>query len=191
MIIDRYSEAVRAADRIPGWYHPDQLRYLELLATTTVGPKEKIVEVGTWFGRSAYVLAYVAALKEGELICVDTWRGLPQSPLDNRYEAALTTNVLHAARNNLAVFGATVRFEVGESSIVLPSIPTNYAALIHIDGDHSLPVVEEDVLSGWRIARKGGVICGDDYNEPDVQTAVRALGIVPEVKGKLWWVVKV
>lgn len=185
------SEAVRGADRLFGWYTKDQLRALELLAQSTLRPNDKIVEVGTWLGRSAYVLAYAAAMVDGELICVDTWKGLPQDPNDPRYKLSLHADVLAEARRNLSLFGKTVRFEIGESCIVLPSIPSGYAAVVHLDGDHSLPTVGEDVENGWRILREGGLLCGDDYDEPDVQDAVALIGIKPDVyKDKLWWIVK-
>jgi predicted O-methyltransferase YrrM len=185
------SEAVKGAENIAGWYTIDRLRALELLARSSVGYKGKVIEVGTWLGRSAYVLAYAASLNDGELICVDTWRGLPQDPTDPRYEIARHTNLLAEARRNLSLFGDKVRFEVGESSIVLPSFPSGYADLVHLDGDHSHPVIDEDVESGWRILRPGGVLCGDDYDETDVWQAVASLGITPDVyKEKLWWVVK-
>lgn len=184
-------EAVQGASTIPGWYPEDQLKVLYLLALSSLEQGDTAVEVGTWLGRSAYALAYAATMVDGTLVCVDTWLGIPEDPENINYAIAKKTDPLAEARRNLAFFGDHVQFEVGDSKVVLPFFPSESTGLVHIDGDHLMPTVGLDIKEGWRLLRPGGILCGDDYDEVDVQKGVAQLGIKPEVfKDRLWWVVK-
>jgi len=56
---------------VPGWSPVDQLFTLSLLAQVTAGLPGDIVEVGSWLGRSAVVLAAAARDTGGRVYCID------------------------------------------------------------------------------------------------------------------------
>ena len=121
---------------------------------------EPALEIGLWHGRTASVLS-LAGL---DLTCID---------IDLKPEA----------------MDLNIKVIQGDSKEVVHQWPNEYFSLIHVDGDHTAPTVNADVFNAWRLVRPGGVICGDDINEPDVSTAVLGIGLLPEVtvyRGRLW-----
>lgn len=176
-------EIVATALTIPGWYQKDRLDFLYALAwQARREAKAVFLEVGTWYGRSAYVLGAVA----NKLFCVDTWVGLPQDPTDKRYA---DVGVFEKAQEYLAPW--PVMFVPGNSKDILPPMADESFGLVHLDGDHTSPQVDQDVREGWRLTVPNGFLCGDDFDEYDVERAVRALGQPYEVYlGKLWWIRK-
>lgn len=183
MTIGMMSDLLTKAESVPGWYPSEGLKELLWLVEPYSGKVG--LEVGTWYGRSATILAGCLA----KLTCVDTWVGLPQAPDDPRYK--YKGDVLEAARKNLA--GYNVEFVTGNSNQVLFTFPHQSFDVIHIDGDHSNPTVTNDVLQAWRLLRKGGLLCGDDYDEPDVREAVHRLRLrlLSVVNGRLWYTYRV
>lgn len=97
-----------------------------------------ILEVGSLFGESAKVLAH-----GGRVVCVDLFeQGLER----------FTANTI----------GCHVTPFQGDSRLLLPLLPDHAYDLIFIDGDHTWPVVDNDLKQAKRLIRPGGVICGDD-----------------------------
>ena len=185
VVIDR-------ALKIPGWYPRENLERLWAIAhwAKRVQP-EKLwaLEVGTWYGRSAYVLGHVADV----LYCIDTWKGLPQAPDDPRYKESLTTDMLWAVKQHLADIPAVLYLCQGTSTEELRNLPADTFGLVHVDGDHSSPVIDLDVKEAHRVTIPQGYICGDDYNEPDVKQAVETwLGRsrINVYMERLWWMQK-
>ncbi|MGE3176112.1 MAG: class I SAM-dependent methyltransferase [Vicinamibacterales bacterium] len=58
-------------DEVPGWSPADQLFALSLLAQATSQLDGDLIEVGSWFGRSAIVLAAAARDTHGLVHCID------------------------------------------------------------------------------------------------------------------------
>lgn len=191
-------EIVDHASQIEGWYPIEQLEVLYELAfqSAELAKHPYFLEIGTWYGRSAYVLASIAKDFKGTLLCVDTWKGLVHDPTDPRYKVAETTNVLAAAKMNLAELADHVQFLPGDSRKVLRGFIAPVFDLIHVDGDHTSPVVDQDVGNAWRLIKPGGVVCGDDFNEAAVSFAVaRQIPLaetIHKVKingpNRFWWV---
>ncbi len=65
------SEIEALVDGVPGWSPVDELFTLSLLARATVGLPGDLVEVGSWLGRSAIVLAAAARDTGGRVHCID------------------------------------------------------------------------------------------------------------------------
>jgi len=177
-----YQAHIDAALAIPGWYSEARLRMLYSLADSS--NEIAILEIGTWYGRSARVLA-----PHSRLTCIDTWEGIPGKK-DSRYK---DSGVLEEAKKNLA--GFDVEFRQGDSITEANYFPNESFDLVHIDGDHTAPTVNLDVYNGWRLLRRGGILCGDDFDEGDVFQAV--IGILPAgsllnvFDRKLWWTRKI
>jgi hypothetical protein len=65
------SEIEQLVDGVHGWSPVDQLFALSMLAHTTSDLSGDIVEVGSWFGRSAVVLGAAARDTHGVVHCID------------------------------------------------------------------------------------------------------------------------
>ena len=121
---------------------------------------EPALEIGLWHGRTASVL--VAAGLDVTAVDIDVKPEATDLPIK------------------------TIQ---GDSKETLFGWPRHHFSLVHIDGDHTAPTVNADVFNGWNLVRPGGVLCGDDLEEPDVSAAVFGIGLLPEVtvyRGRFW-----
>lgn len=177
-------EVIQEAFQIEGWGVASHFSKLWDLGRQArkVGPC--FLEVGTWKGRSAYVLAALAE----RLMCVDTWKGVPERPDYSVYREAQTEDVLAQAKTNLARYGERVTFVQGDSRKVLPELPEGLFSLVYIDGDHAGATVTHDIVQGSRVLKPGGILCGDDHDENGIQNALAFLELPVQVhEKKLWW----
>lgn len=69
------AEIEALVDGVPGWSPLDELFTLAVLARATAGLPGDIVEVGSWLGRSAIVLAAAVRETGGHVYCVDLFPG--------------------------------------------------------------------------------------------------------------------
>jgi predicted O-methyltransferase YrrM len=60
-----------AIENVPGWSELNQLLALHLLAMTVNNASGKMIEVGSWYGRSALAIGMAARKLEKQLICID------------------------------------------------------------------------------------------------------------------------
>jgi predicted O-methyltransferase YrrM len=171
--------------------HP--LRYvfmqatLHLVAEARRGAALRILEVGSWVGASA--LTWLFALDQyaggnGTVFCCDLWE--PYHPIDAR-RRALIGGVLPEGDPALAMevaAGAGIPFELfqynvkiagggdrvvaikAKSEAVLPSFADASFDIVYIDGDHRMAAMKADLAQGMRLVRPGGILCGDDFDEP-------------------------
>lgn len=65
------AEVEALVDGVPGWSPTDELYTLSMLAHATAHLSGDIVEVGSWFGRSAIVLGAAARETHGTVHCID------------------------------------------------------------------------------------------------------------------------
>lgn len=149
-------------------------------------PPGDIVEIGSLWGRSAVALAFLSQLyKVGSLACVDPWSSgeihqeIPA--VDAVFDDAPMDDIFEAFRVNLAPFQGIVNYLRAPSSeavayyssthsVTTPDFGyTSYAgeiALLHIDGNHSLEAVRQDIALWRGFVRPGGWIVIDDYCWP-------------------------
>lgn len=168
------TEVLARAETIPGWYPRDQLRMLYQLGQG----REAKLEVGTWKGRSAYVLA----ASGGRLWCVDAW-------VDS---AAYPGGAAALAEARAALAEWPVVLCVGPSDVVLSQFRSESFDLVHLDGDHRPRQFTQDLLESVRVIKPGGVICGDDYDEVacELLREARGWGWQVRVYQRLWWIVR-
>ena len=153
----------------------------------------RIIEVGSWEGASAILMAMVAqetGVACEEIICVDTWLGSPELLLgrDETTPWLPGRNVpnlrlVHGYPTIHATFVANV-IGFGFQDLITPlPLPSNQASvvlrrlgvtadLIYIDGAHDEDSVRRDIEGFWPLLEPGGVLFGDDYNWPSVRRAV-------------------
>lgn len=142
-------------------------------------------EIGVFEGEHAeHILKYVPKLKK--LYLVDAWKEYPDcvyaDPANCRQEefdkklARVTEKFCNDGRV-IIIHNESVRavLEVKEE-----------LDFVYIDANHRYEFVASDILAWYQKVKKGGLVCGHDYNKPEVARAVeefcRTTGLTPH-----WW----
>ena len=142
-----------AALRVEGYMSEAELRWLAGEARH----RSRVVEVGSWLGRSARALADNAG---GVLYCVDLWDGnlAPNVPGGGRSG----DEVYAAFRENMRGANFTAaRMASLDAARVLSSYRFD---MIFLDADHSYEAVSADILAWKPLLAAGGLLCGHDYS---------------------------
>lgn len=174
-------------DTIPGMCDYD--KFLALCHVCRCAPDGDLVEIGTWWGKSAFVLSRLATCHRiGRLLCVDPWSDtdLVQGDESGLVDAGSATA---DAQEAFAVFAmnlcpyahgdinylrmrSTEALDVYRQTSIIHSEEfgrTEYCgriALLHIDGNHAYVAVKADI-DGWApLVMPGGWIVIDDYLWP-------------------------
>ena len=146
-----------------------------------------VVEIGSYLGASAVILAAGVGQRRGRVFCVDTWNneGMAEGVRDTFAE--FSRNIARHARTVLPVRGRSTAPPVVERIARTGGID-----LLFIDGDHSY----EGVLADWTTYRPmlttGATIVLHDIGWAEGVQRVVEEDIRPHVKGEgrlpnLWW----
>lgn len=155
----------------------DALRDLLLRAARSRTPGDRspvrVVEVGSWAGRTALnFLRAAAAGLDVRVYCVDHWRG---SPDDRTGLLAGECDVWAAfCRNAGRRLFDTVIPCVGES-LEWAKVWPFAADLVFLDAGHDYDSVRADIDAWATRVRPGGVLCGHDYGVPGFEGVTRAV----------------
>jgi hypothetical protein len=175
----------RHAELIPGMCDHEKIRALYEISRRC--PTGDIVEIGSWWGKSAFVLARLAYCYEiGKLLCVDPWSN---EHLIQNDEKGLVDRIPISADEALTVFQINLLpYANGKVNYLrMPStdasrhyrnhsavqtatfgetIYSGHIAILHIDGNHSYANAHADVASWSNLVVPGGWIIIDDYIWP-------------------------
>ena len=115
------------------------------------------VELGTNRGCSAIATARVIQKWKGHLTCVDTWE-------TEQHGASVTAAECRASLTEAGVTSivSLCRSRIDQAAR-LWSEPVDY---IYIDADHTFEAVTSDLEAWWPHLNVGGLIVGDDYDDP-------------------------
>ena len=160
----KLTQALLAAENIEGWMDREELVWLGKRAAEA----ESIVEVGTFKGRTAKMLALMTP---GRVTCVDNFVGT----------AAATVSQEDWQANR----------EPNTHLIAMPSVDASHwfhdtADFIFIDGDHDAPAPAQDIEAWLPHLKRGGILAGHDKWEPGVAEAIDALDVL-DGPGQIWW----
>jgi len=181
------SDIVRAAlfrqiDTISGMSSEEKL--LALVDILRCAPDGDIVEIGTWWGKSAAMFVMLAHRYDvGPVLCVDPWasEALPQGDdiLDAAGARADMDEAFRIFQINLAPLahgrlnyirassaGAASRYGPGleiDSETFGKVRYSGRIAVLHIDGNHTLENADEDMRMWTPHVAPGGWIIFDDY----------------------------
>ncbi len=168
---------IKQAIATPGFMSETELAYLAFIAESCF----RIVEVGSWRGRSARAIADNIA-PGGTLTCVDTWADdayghvFPEDDpemfkkkdwLWNEFQRYLdeylgtTVHQLRMTSMDGARFLANQKFD-----------------FIFIDAGHKYEDIQQDILCWRPLLAEGGILAGHDYNpvhHPEVIQVVKEL----------------
>jgi predicted O-methyltransferase YrrM len=157
-------------ESLPGWASFGDL-YTAMAAKAKHGMV--FVEVGSWLGRSASLMA-VELINTGmnvEFCCVDPWIDGGPDLRDTTYFTDLKKPVYETFIDNIR----PVRHQITPMRMTSVEAATKFADqsvdFLMLDGDHSYEAVKAD-LDAWLPKMKPrGVIAGDDYLWPGVNRA--------------------
>jgi hypothetical protein len=150
--------------------------------------RPRVIEVGTWLGRSALAMREAGA---GQVHCIDTWRGT-DDPADETHELGRE----HGQPGTLRAFCRNVGPALGDgihpyvgASLFWADVWPWKAQLIFLDADHRYEAARADI-EAWtpHVRRDGGVLCGHDFANywPGVKRAVEETGNY-QVCGTVWF----
>ncbi len=175
---------IERALTIDGWMTERELNWLALQASE----HRRIVEVGSWMGRSTRALADNMH-EEAALFAVDSWCG---EGFDG-YAAAL------ADKPKDWLFDKFVKNMEGcrVTPVRLSSLDAARGAaalsqcfdMVFIDADHSYEGVKADILAWKTLLTPGGLLCGHDYGRPcfGVTRAVDELIEPVDTENSIWY----
>ena len=158
--------------KIPGWFN-----YSETydMIVDQIPEDGKIVEIGSFMGRSTHYLAtsLMNANKEQvKIYAIDTFEGSSEH-----------IN-LKIPRDFSSIFKENLKFFIGREMVIPmqgrsddPEILNKFKDedidYIMVDGAHEYEPVLDDMENWWPKLKKNGVMFGDDYNLESVKTAVK------------------
>lgn len=177
----------RHAETIPGMCDREKLCALYEIARRS--PLGDVVEIGSWWGKSAFILARLArCCGIGNLLCVDPWsnehlaqhdeKGLVDSELPqvdaNEALAVFEMNLLpysagHVNYLRMPSTEAAAYYKQHRDVTTDSFGTTTYCgdiAILHVDGNHSYLAVRDDVAAWSGLVAAGGWIVMDDYRWP-------------------------
>jgi|SRR5215831_408521 len=176
---------ISVALTIGGWMTENELLWLATQACF----RQKIVEFGSFHGRSARALADNLS-EGGHLWCVDPWTGSYKH--ENGMEVPINTYVM-------PIFVENLKDRINEGKVTpVRQFSYNFSLqnpvdMVFIDGDHRYETVVKDIKKAFELLRPSGLICGHDYGEkgwPGVKRAVTELIGEVEVIDTIWHTLK-
>jgi Methyltransferase domain len=181
-------------ETIEGWFDFEDI-YRQAVADA--GDGARMVEIGSWLGRSTAFLA-VEIRRSGKRIslsCVDTFRGTPGETIHNAVVRKHGGNVRQAFELAMQRGGVADLVEVIESESCAAAARFEDQSLdfVFIDADHSYEAVRRDIAAWAPKVKPGGVLAGHDHTEqfPGVVRAVTEAfsryDAERSICGRSWW----
>jgi predicted O-methyltransferase YrrM len=166
------SDAVSTAGQVEGWLTDEQAHQL-WHAAASLQPKQRIVEIGSFRGRSTVALA-LAAPEGVEILAIDPHSGVDRAPQETKLDldAGAEDGVVFA--RNLRRFGVADRVNHIQklSSHALGDV-RGAADVLFIDGAHGFRSARQDiVLYGDLVPQGGTMLIHDSFSSVGVTLAL-------------------
>jgi predicted O-methyltransferase YrrM len=167
-----FASALRAVASVDGWLTDDQAQRL-WNAAAALDPPGRIVEIGSFRGRSTVVLALAAA--EGvELVAIDPHAGNDRGPqeIEGFEDAAEQDHEVFLSNLEAAGVAGRVRHVRAFSHAALPEVEGEIDVL-YIDGAHRYAPASDDILRwGERVRPGGTMLIHDSFSSVGVTLAI-------------------
>jgi len=142
-------------------------------------------EIGVLEGKHAeLIIKYLPELKK--LYLIDSWKEYP----DSVYPDPARANQEEMDKRMERVIQ---KFKDDKRVVIIHNESVNAALevkelldFIYIDANHRYEFIASDILAWYHKVKSGGLICGHDYNKPDVQRAVTEFCLVADIIPH-WW----
>ena len=153
----RFEDALAAVRDVEGWLSDDQARVLWERARS-VAPGGRIVEIGSYRGRSAIVMARAAA-GAAEVVAIDPHAGTDRGPQEITTSAEHGERDVETFRGNLERAGvAGVVEHVRQPSQEALSSVDGSADVLYVDGAHRYRPARDDIARWGERVRPGGTM---------------------------------
>jgi hypothetical protein len=162
----------RVLDGVEGWLTDDQARRLHA-AAAAVAPPGRIVEIGSFRGRSTIALAS-AAPEAVEVVAIDPHAGTDRGPQEIETDAATGETDHERFLANLARAGVRgrVRHVRSFSQDALAEVEGDIDVL-YVDGAHRYRPARDDIVAwGARVAPGGTMLIHDAFSSIGVTLAI-------------------
>lgn len=149
------------------WFGPASQKALQNLYLETRQTSGRVVEIGSWTGRSTVALAN--ACHPEVLHAVDTWEGSPgeisaELAADRDVFAQWKRNVYSLTAGNVEAFRMGWRDYAGKYAT-----PVRF---LFVDAEHTYVEVSDTIAAFLPLMPPGAVICGDDAHHDPIRRAV-------------------
>lgn len=142
------------------WFTHNIEHWKKLFPLVT-SPNPRILEIGSWEGRSAVFLAS-ELVRGGELACIDHFDLFKTTAGQERYERINHNLSLTGKRFRvIPEFSFTALMKLLEEEIDKEEAGYDW---IYVDGSHRADDTLLDGELAWRLARSGAIVIFDDYN---------------------------
>ena len=170
--VQTVDEALAAAGGVDGWMSEDQMAELHRAASATV-PGERIVEIGSFRGRSTIVLAGSAPAGV-EVVAIDPHAGNDRGPQEIEGFAAEADDDHRRFLDNLAGAGVIDRVRhVRRFSDQAHGDVEGEIEVLLIDGAHRYGPARRDIHDwGARVAPGGTLLIHDSFSSVGVTLAI-------------------
>jgi Methyltransferase domain len=172
MSMRNFPDTLRAVEGVDGWMSPDQAERLYAAALTAVAG-EQIVEIGSFRGRSAIVLASAAA-DDVEIFAIDPHAGNDRGPqeIEGFVDAASTDHDVFV--HNLRTAGVEGRVtHVREFSEAAHGAVSGPIRVLYVDGAHRFTPARSDIREwGARVQPGGILLIHDSFSSLGVTLAI-------------------
>lgn len=162
---------------IQGWMSLPELQWLYHEAKKY----RTIAEIGCWKGKSTHALLSGALQGGGTVTAIDHFEGTEIEPL--LMQEVANADIYHLFMANVGRFPNLKVIKLPSKEAAEHLGPTE---MTFIDGGHLYPEVVSDL--DLYLPKTTKLICGHDYNFPQVKQAVIERFGVPEVIDTIWYV---
>jgi predicted O-methyltransferase YrrM len=130
----------------------------------------KFLEIGSFEGRSTcWTINKFARMRNIEMHCVDSWQGADDNKemeVDfNATKERFLKNTSRAVSSN--PFKTEFHIHQGDSTVELMKLfldgKKEYFDFIYVDAGHKASECLSDMVLAWKLLKKGGIMCIDDY----------------------------
>jgi predicted O-methyltransferase YrrM len=142
----------REAEKIEGWMAFEDLTFLAQQAQKHT----RILEVGSWLGRSTRALADNT---KGVVYAVDTWDGSDEQFQKDFLAGKPKDWLFEEFKRNMGANTRPIRLTSLEAAAELGELRFD---MIFLDASHDYENVKADILAWKPLLTKGGLFCGHD-----------------------------
>lgn len=158
-------------NEISGWAAFSRL-YIEMVAEAP--DPAHFVEVGSWLGRSAALMAVeiVNSKKQIKFDCIDPWTDGGPDLRHTAFFKTQTVPIYDQFISNLAPVWDRINAMRMTSLEAARTYADASLDFVMLDGDHSYDAVRADIAAFLPKMKSGSVLSGDDFEWPGVKRAV-------------------